>query len=122
MPGGREALTDLSAAGIEVFICTSPFQDYQNCVLEKFEWVDKHLGREWVKRIILTFDKTIIDADYLIDDKPRIEGLNEPRWQHIIYDHPKNRLEQTKRRLTWDNWQEVMLSEEAFRGAYRRDV
>ena len=116
--GGLEALTDMSTAGIELFICTSSFPEYQNCVLEKYEWVNEHLGKDWVKRMILTPDKTILDADYLIDDMPRINGLKEPPWQHVIYDHAKNRMENTKKRLTWNNWKEVMLTEESFRRAY----
>jgi 5'-nucleotidase len=107
--GGYQALTDMRAAGIEVFICTGPFIEYENCVLEKYQWVDEHLGREWIKRMVLTMDKTIVDADYLIDDMPKITGVNKPRWQHVLYDLPKNRMETGKKRLTWANWREVML-------------
>jgi len=118
--GAHEALNDMSTAGIELFICTSSFAGYQNCVLEKYEWVDEHLGMEWVKRMIITPDKTIVDADYLIDDMPEIRGLAVPRWQHIVYTHAKNRMENTKKRLTWETWKEVMLTEESFRKVYRQ--
>jgi len=119
IPGGREALAEMAVAGLELFICTSPFVTYQHCVLEKYEWVDEHLGRDWVTRIILTMDKTIVDADYIIDDMPMIKGVNRPRWQHILYDDAKNRSERSKKRLTWANWKEVMLTEEHFRQAYQ---
>ncbi|HLO17006.1 MAG TPA: hypothetical protein VK206_19390, partial [Anaerolineales bacterium] len=122
MCGAHKALTDMSTAGVELFICTSTFPEYQNCVLEKYEWVDEHLGMDWAKRMIMTPDKTIIDADYLIDDMPKIRGLGVPRWQHIVYDHAKNRMENTKKRLTWQNWKEVMLSEERFRKIYGQRV
>lgn len=106
--GGREALTEMEKMGFELFICTSPLSRYRNCVLEKFEWAEKHLGSSWVDRIILTRDKTLIKADYLIDDNPKIEGVEiKPGWEHIIYDQPYNR-KINKKRLTWENWKGVL--------------
>jgi 5'-nucleotidase len=119
IPGGREALNDMRAAGIEVFICTTPLRDFKRGVLEKYEWADRHLGREWTERMILTPDKTLVDADYLIDDKPRIRGRQKPRWKHILYDDPRNRNARGMKRLSWNNWEETMLSEAKFRWAYQ---
>jgi len=108
MDGGREALFEMDKMGFEVFICTSPMSTYQNCVLEKFEWVDRVFGPQWVKRIILTKDKTLVKADYLIDDKPEITGVEDtPSWEHIIYDRPYNR-DVNKKRITWENWKDVL--------------
>jgi len=105
--GGREALFEMKKMGLEVFICTSPLSTYKNCVSEKFEWVDRVLGPQWVKRIVLTKDKTLVKADYLIDDKPKITGVEGmPDWEHIIYDCPYNR-HVSKRRITWENWKDV---------------
>ncbi len=120
IPGGLDALTEMISGNIEVFICTSPFVLYQNCVLEKYEWIEKYFGIKWIKQMILAFDKTLIKADYLIDDMPVINGLEQPTWTHIIYDHPKNAHERSKKRLTWDNWKEIMMEQENFRQAYRR--
>ena len=106
--GGKEALDEMRELGHEVFICTSPLSAYKNCVLEKFEWVDRVLGPQWVKRIIITKDKTLVKADYIIDDKPEITGVERtPSWEHILYDRPYNR-EADKKRLTWSNWKSVL--------------
>ena len=106
--GGKEALTEMRSMGHELFICTSPLATYKNCVLEKFEWVENHLGSYWTKRIILTKDKTLIKADYIIDDKPEITGVESvPGWEHILYDRPYNR-DVNKKRLTWENWKAVL--------------
>jgi len=106
--GAKEALFEMDAMGTEVFICTSPLSTYKNCVLEKFEWVDKHLGTGWTKRIILTRDKTLVKADILIDDKPNITGVEVlPGWEHILYDRPYNR-NVNRKRLTWNDWKEVL--------------
>jgi 5'-nucleotidase len=108
MVGAKEALTEMSQMGIEVFICSSPLSTYKNCVLEKYEWVNNYLGEDWAHRIILTKDKTLVKADYLIDDKPNITGVEHlPVWEHILYDCPYNR-DQNKRRLVWENWKDVL--------------
>lgn len=105
--GGRKALHEMDALGLEVFICTSPFSSYENCVLEKYQWVDAYLGPQWTDRIILTHDKTLVRGDILIDDKPQVTGLDVPVWEHILYDRPYNQgLE--KKRLTWANWKDVL--------------
>jgi len=106
--GGREALFEMEEMGLEVFICTSPLSTYKNCVLEKFEWVDRELGRQWTKRIVLTKDKTLVKGDYLIDDKPNITGVQSvPDWEHILYDCPYNK-HVNKRRITWKNWKNIL--------------
>jgi 5'-nucleotidase len=105
--GAVEAVKQL-AEYYNVFICTSPHTDYENCVLEKYEWVDNHLGRGWVRKIILTKDKTPIRGRYLIDDKPEIKGILAPEWEQILYDQPYNR-NIPKRRLNWQNWREVLV-------------
>jgi len=111
IPGSIAALQEMSELGFEVFICSRPLSEYKNCVLEKYEWVEEHLGEDWVKRIILTRDKTIIKADILIDDRPEIRGVAMPSWEHILCDQPYNREERRKRRLSWKNWRDVILSE-----------
>jgi len=108
MTGAIEALNEMNAMGVEVFICTSPLTAYKNCVLEKYEWVDTYLGADWVSRIILTKDKTLVKGDYLIDDKPTISGVeSRPTWEHIVYDRPYNR-DVSKKRLDWSNWKDVI--------------
>lgn len=109
MTGAKEALLEMEKMGLQVFICTSPLTTYKNCVLEKYQWVEDQLGADWVNRIILTKDKTLIKADYLIDDKPNITGVESmPAWEHILYDRPYNR-EVNKKRLVWTNWKSVLI-------------
>ncbi|MBK8981114.1 MAG: 5'-3'-deoxyribonucleotidase [Ignavibacteria bacterium] len=109
MPGAIEALKEIKNSLNHVFLCTSPMlPKYENCVLEKFHWVYEHLGTDWVNNIILTRDKTVVKGDVLIDDKPDIKGSCIPEWEHVIYDQPYNRNITGSRRLTWDNWKEVL--------------
>ncbi len=107
--GCREALSELREMGHEVFICSSPLTSYRNCVLEKYEWIESGLGKEWVNNIILSKDKTMIKGDILIDDRPNIKGCEVPSWEHILYDQPYNRGETGKRRLDWNNWKSILF-------------
>ena len=40
----------------------------------QFKWVKEHLGKYWLDRLILTFDKTLIKGNILIDDQHQIRG------------------------------------------------
>jgi len=107
--GALEAIAALEARGHTLFLCTSPLLVYENCVLEKFQWVDEHLGKSWIPRMILATDKTVVTGDIIIDDKPKISGANPtPTWEHIFYDQVYNRDVSNQRRLTWATWQDVI--------------
>lgn len=125
IPGALEAMREMNAMqDTEVFICTSPLRKYDHCVGEKFRWVEKHLGPQFVERIILTRDKTVVSGDLLIDDKDTIRGQEEtPSWEHILFTCCHNQhlaLPPTRRRLlSWsDNWREIIGSK---REAVQRD-
>lgn len=40
----------------------------------QYAWVEKHFGPEFLERIVLTQDKTVVSADLLIDDRPDVTG------------------------------------------------
>lgn len=109
IPGGLEALEEMKALGWQVFLCSSPLLGNLTGASEKFAWVKQHLGRAWWGQLILAVDKTLVQGDILIDDRPEIEGAAQPSWEHVLYDQPYNRQVKGKRRLTWDNWKTVLL-------------
>jgi len=60
-------------------------------------WVEDHLGFEWVKRLIISPDKFLLNGDVLIDDhvegrgqenfKGKLVHFGSPRfqnWAHVI--------------------------------------
>lgn len=108
--GAVEAIREIMRLGHDVRICTSPLSRYENCVLEKYQWVERHLGRDFIDRIFLAKDKTFIRGDILIDDNPWVRGVCEPAWEHIVFDLPFNRNVASKRRISWSNWKEVLGS------------
>ncbi|XP_057240371.1 5'(3')-deoxyribonucleotidase, cytosolic type-like, partial [Malurus melanocephalus] len=117
VPGAVEAVQEmLHMKDTEVFICTSPLRKYEHCIVEKYKWVEKHLGPEFVERIILTRDKTVVAADLLFDDKDTIQGAEpNPSWEHILFTCCHNRhlqLPAPRRRLhSWANdWKAILDS------------
>lgn len=109
IPGSVEAVKEIAGMGHSIFLCSSPLNAYKNCVEEKYEWIEEHLGFEWTLKIILTKDKTLINGDILIDDKPEVLGVAKPSWEHIIFDKPYNRHINNHRRMNWENWKKVLL-------------
>jgi hypothetical protein len=77
--GAKQQRRKEKRMGANRSLCSALNGESRNCVLEKFEWVDEHLGKDWTIRLIPAKDKTVIRADVLIDDRPKIEGLEKPK-------------------------------------------
>ncbi|MFT6632351.1 MAG: 5'-nucleotidase [Bacteriovoracaceae bacterium] len=86
-----------------VYFCTSPHKlNIKSCIFEKLSWIAENFGDDAMKKVIITFDKTIIDADWLIDDKPIISGANiNPSWEHIVFNQPYNLNTSGPRVMNW---------------------
>uniref|UniRef100_A0A8C2SPR3 5',3'-nucleotidase, mitochondrial n=1 Tax=Coturnix japonica TaxID=93934 RepID=A0A8C2SPR3_COTJA len=118
LPGAVEAVKQMSnLADTDVFICTSPIRKYRYCPYEKYAWVEKHFGPEFLEQIVLTRDKTVVSADLLIDDRPDIIGCLtvNPSWEHVLFTACHNKhlqLEPPRRRLqSWsDDWRAILDS------------
>ena len=106
--GSKEALKKMQDLGHEVFICTRPISKYENCVLEKYNWIVQNLGYDWTQKLIVAKDKTLIYGNILIDDRPQHVGLKKPAWTHVLFDRPYNRNVKDKLRITWDNWEDIL--------------
>lgn len=108
IPGAVEALHNMKDSGLDVWICTSPLTEYRNCVLEKFEWIEEHLGADWVGRLILTKNKALVCGDYLIDDNPSLPGTDTACWKQLLFDTPYNRFATHLPRVTWASVHDVL--------------
>jgi len=114
MRGALDAISEIASRGYIVHICTKPVLS-PYCVQEKYEWVRKHLGEEWMTRIIMTHDKTVIRGTLLIDDHPNIRGSRFPSWRQLIFDAPYNRHRTDLPRLSsWSNWEKLFAEELLF--------
>jgi len=109
--GGVEALKAMAAAGHQVLIVSAPDPDFTaQCSDEKYRWVAKHLGNDWLPRVILTRDKTTVRGDFLIDDKPHCDaGSLKPEWEHVVFDQTYNKSKAGCPRLSgWENVMETL--------------
>ena len=109
-PGAVDAVKEMSQAGLHVLFCTAPtpFQ-YETCVAEKFGWVRQWLGEEYLGRLIITRDKTVVRGRVLIDDKPAVKGVcDTPDWTHIVFEQPYNLGVQGPRMKKWEEWRGVL--------------
>jgi 5'-nucleotidase len=108
LPGSKDALKEMQHLGHDVFILTSPGTSYPNAASEKYQWVAKNYGEHMLERLIITPAKPMIRGDILIDDRPEVPFEEFALWEHVLYDRSYNKTVEGKRRITWENWSEVL--------------
>lgn len=92
-PGVVDAVRELEEAEFEVMFCSAPTVECPGSTAHshKIESVYEHFGAKHAEDCCLIKDKTRVDAEALIDDKPTITGRRAPTWRHVYYDRPWNR-------------------------------
>lgn len=81
--GAVEAFLALSGQ-YDCYIASTPVWKNQYCWSEKRIWVEKHLGEQAEKRLILLHHKNLLKGDYLIDDS-RDHGVEGFEGEHIYF-------------------------------------
>lgn len=87
--GAKEGLAQL-AERYEVWICTKPLEANKACRDGKAEWVRRHLGEEWERRLIITPDKSLVNGVILLDDAPNPEWFDRAAWKPVVFRTPWN--------------------------------
>eukprot|EP00960_Hanusia_phi_P052587 761544-Hanusia_phi.AAC.2 len=111
LPGAIEALKEMVDRGVDVRLVTAPHPVCPGpCANEKYDFLLRHFGSEWIDRMIITRDKTHVVGAALIDDKPAVTGsAASPPWNHVLFDQPYNRGVEGKSRLRdWVKWEEIL--------------
>lgn len=86
----------------EVFIATAAME-FPKSFLDKYEWLQRHFPFLPWRNFVFCGDKSILKADYLIDDNAyNFDGF---RGEGLLFDAPHNALETRYRRV--HSWQEV---------------
>ncbi len=101
MPDSQTVIEELMSQ-YEVFITTAAM-DVPVSFAAKFGWLQKHFPYISPKNVVFCGDKSIIAADYLIDDDVR--HFERFKGEGILYTAPHN-VRETKY-LRVSNWQEV---------------
>lgn len=103
LPGGVETVKQIEQQTLyDVFFVSTPLPNSPHNWGEKRDWIATHFGREWVGRLILAEDKTLVRGDILIDDRPDVNrGKYTPEWTHWLYDQPYNQHAENAFRVDW---------------------
>jgi 5'(3')-deoxyribonucleotidase len=97
----QEVIAELSKK-YEIFITTAAME-FPTSFVHKYEWMKEHFPFIPWSHIVFCGDKSIINADYLIDDRSR--HFKHFRGQGILFTSPHNVLEDWNPRV--NNWKEV---------------
>ena len=101
LPGAQQVLRDLSGR-VEVFIATQAMA-VPNSLGPKFRWLQRHFPFLPPTHYVFLGDKSILRADYLIDDLPK--NLLRFQGTGLLFSAPHN-LTQTDF-IRVNSWQEV---------------
>lgn len=101
MEGSQGALRRLSEQ-YDIFIVTAAME-FPASLAPKYQWLKKHFPFLNEKHFVFCGDKSIIRADYLIDDTP--SNLDAFCGERILFTAPHNRNENRFTRL--NSWNEV---------------
>jgi 5'(3')-deoxyribonucleotidase len=101
MPDAQRVLERLQQR-YEIFIASAAME-VPNSFNPKFRWLQRHFPFIPYSHIVFCGDKSILLADYLIDDNPR--QLQSFSGEGILYDAPHNEAVTGYRRV--HNWLEI---------------
>jgi 5'(3')-deoxyribonucleotidase len=106
MPEAQRVLNALQRR-YEIFIATAAME-VPTSFAPKFDWLARHFPFIPTSHIVFCGDKSILRADYLIDDNPRQLRLfqsSDPLREGILFSSPSNSLVTGFRRV--NNWLDV---------------
>jgi len=110
MPDSQEVLQDLSGR-FEIFIATQAMT-VPNSVGPKYRWLQRHFPFIPPTNYVFCGNKSILKADYLIDDLPR--NLERFEGQGLLYTAPHNLAATGYTRV--NDWPEVAVYFAGIRG------
>jgi len=102
IPGSQEVLEEL-AKRFEIFIATQAMT-VPNSLGPKYRWLQRHFAFIPATNYVFCGNKSILRADYLIDDLPR--NLDRFTGQGLLYTAPHNLTATEYVRV--NNWEDVM--------------
>lgn len=89
---GINELTDHA----DVWIVTKPLEANTACASDKVGWVRQYLGADWLPRLIIAPDKSMVRGDILLDDAPHLHWLDTATWVAVVYPMTWNQHAESK--------------------------
>ncbi len=109
MPGCQEVIRELTKR-YDVFIVTAAME-FPNSFLPKHAWLQEHFPFLDIRNVVYCGDKSIVDADIMIDD--RVRNLEQFQGMKILFSAPHNMSENRFLRVnSWAEVREVLLEDE----------
>jgi len=101
MPDSQRVIKELSKK-YEIFIASAAME-FKTSLVHKLEWLNKNFPFINWTHIVFCGNKSIVNADYLIDDN--VHHFKHFRGQGILFTAPHNLIETWNSRV--NNWKEV---------------
>lgn len=101
MPGSQEVLRELQEE-YEIYITTAAME-FRTSLEDKYDWMQRHFPFIHWKHIVFCGDKSVIYADYMIDDHPH--NLRSFSGKGLLYTASHNIGETAFTRV--DDWEEI---------------
>jgi len=104
VPGAKEAIHKLYLSNkYDLFILTTAPWDNPSAWMHKRLWIEKHFGKIFHKKVIITHRKDLLIGDYLIDDRTA-NGAGDFKGTHLHFgwdyiNHKDN---------TYPNWEAIL--------------
>ena len=103
LQGAQEGVNTLLSQGYEIFFVTAA-QEFRNSLEDKYDWLLQHFPAISWKNFVFCGDKSIIQADYLIDD--HAFNLRTFSGKGLLFTAPHNIHETEFTRV--NDWGEVL--------------
>jgi 5'-nucleotidase len=117
MPGCQEVMRELTKR-YDVFIVTAAME-FPNSFLPKHAWLQEHFPFLDIRNVVYCGDKSIVDADIMIDD--RVRNLEQFEGMKILFSAPHNMNERRFLRVnSWAEVRQVLLGDGARLTQHRR--
>lgn len=83
-PGAIDGVAALLEAGHDLWVATKPMESNPTCRDEKAIWLRKHFPF-LERRMFIAPDKSLLHADILLDDAPKLSWCAQASWSPVIF-------------------------------------
>jgi 5'-nucleotidase len=87
--GAVDGVAALLEAGHDLWVATKPMESNPTCRDEKAAWLREHFPM-LERRMFIAPNKSLLHADVLLDDAPKLSWIEQASWRPVIFKAPFN--------------------------------